>query len=105
MVSFDKGVRVEVHDRAFVELLHRPDFRDEIVDIGNGFVASEAALRAPKRTGFGASTIHAEPVLEPDGWVARVSWSRDAYYLQFHEFGTQYMDEDPFLEPAAREFQ
>lgn len=105
MPTFEKGVRVEVYDDAFPELLRRTEFRDDLLDIADEFVVPGAQVRAPHRTGFGAASIHSEAELDPDGWVAMVSWSRDAYYMSFHEFGTRYMDADPFLRPAAEELQ
>lgn len=102
MPSFTKGVRVEIYDAAFPELLRRTDFRDELAEIGEG-VASRAEPNAPRRTGYGAASIHAEPLLDPDGWIVRVSWARDAYYMGFHELGTEFLRENPFLRPAAEE--
>ena len=102
MPSFSKDVRVEIYDHACPELLRRPDFRDELLDIAGG-VASRAEPRAPRRTGFGAASIHGEALMDPDGWIVRVSWARDAYYMGFHELGTEFLRENPFLRPAAEE--
>jgi HK97 gp10 family phage protein len=62
-------------------------------------LAMTAARLAPKRTGAGAASIHAEP--QPDGsW--RVSWGRGRDYMRFSEFGTKHEAARPFLRPAAK---
>lgn len=59
-------------------------------------VAERAASAAPKRTGSGAASIHAERV----GGEVRVGWDRDHFYLLFSEVGTSRMSARPFLRPA-----
>jgi HK97 gp10 family phage protein len=59
-------------------------------------VAERAAQAAPKRTGEGAASIHAEEV---DGEV-RVGWDRDHFYMLFAEVGTSKHAARPFLRPA-----
>jgi HK97 gp10 family phage protein len=62
-------------------------------------LAMTAARLAPKRTGAGASSIHAEP--QSDGsW--RVSWGRGRDYMRFSELGTKHQGAKPFLGPAAK---
>lgn len=100
MPSLSK-VRVELNEAGFRELAASPDFRDALLDIGTSAIARPAAARAPKRTGFGASSIHAEAVFEGGEWTVRVSWSKAAGYMRHHEFGTRHMDADPFLEPTV----
>lgn len=74
---------------------------DALLDAGER-IAKRAAVLAPKRTGQGAASIHAELALE--AWVgvhARVSWTRNHFYLRFHELGTSHQPAKPFLRPAA----
>lgn len=99
MPSFDK-VLVEFDERGMVELARSPDIRNALLDIADSRVARPARARAPKRTGFGASTIHAEASLAGSEWEIDTSWSPDAFYLKFHELGTQHMRADPFLVPT-----
>lgn len=61
-------------------------------------IAADAQRMAPKRTGKGAASIHAEA--QPDGSV-RVSWDPAHFYMLFQEFGTQHQTARPFLRPAA----
>ena len=63
-------------------------------------VVDDAQDRAPKDTGFGASTIHHEPVGDEPS-TFRVGWSPDAFYLRFHELGSEHQPARPFLRPAA----
>jgi HK97 gp10 family phage protein len=97
--SLDK-VRVEIDEAGMAALARSAEIREAVHDPAESRVVRPAQARAPKRTGFGASTIHAEMALDVDGWEARVSWSPDAFYLKFHELGTRYMDADPFLVPT-----
>lgn len=62
-------------------------------------VAERAQELAPKRTGAGAASIHAEVV---DGEV-RVSWDPEHFYMLFQEVGTSEMSPRPFLRPALDE--
>lgn len=99
MPSLDK-VRVDIDERGMAALARSVDIRDAVLDTADSRVVRPAQARAPKRTGFGASTIHAEADLSADGWEANVSWSPAAFYLKFHELGTQHMEADPFLVPT-----
>jgi HK97 gp10 family phage protein len=60
-------------------------------------VAQRAASAAPKDTGAGAASIHAERV----GAEVRVGWTPEAFYMLFSEIGTSVMAARPFLRPAA----
>jgi HK97 gp10 family phage protein len=60
-------------------------------------VAERAASAAPKDTGAGAASIHAERV----GGEVRVGWDNDHWYMLFPEVGTSKMSARPFLRPAA----
>lgn len=65
-------------------------------------VAERMRQRAPKATGAGARSIHAEP--DPDEPGFRVSWDRDHFYMAFAELGTERQAATPFARPAADEF-
>jgi HK97 gp10 family phage protein len=73
---------------------------------GVGLIAEAAAAvmreRAPKDTGEGAASIHAEP--DPDEPGFRVGWDPDSFYLLFHEYGTEHQPARPFARPTADEF-
>lgn len=99
MPSLDK-VRVDIDERGMAQLARSLEIRDAVLDTADRRVVGPARARAPKRTGFGASTIHAEAELTADDWEAHVSWAPEANYLRHHQFGTRYMDADPFLVPT-----
>lgn len=63
--------------------------------------AQAMAARAPKDTGAGAASIHAEPAPDGTGW--RVSWDRAHFYLSFPELGTEHQPARPFARPVADE--
>lgn len=53
-------------------------------------MAEEAAPRverargaAPRLTGAGAASIHAETVMGPEGWEVRVSWDTAHAYMRY----------------------
>lgn len=62
--------------------------------------ARVAAGTAPRRTGGGADSIHAEAVLDGRDHAVAVGWDREHYYMIFHERGTRYLPARPFLVPA-----
>jgi HK97 gp10 family phage protein len=64
-------------------------------------IARDAAILAPKRTGFGAKSIDYELDFDVDGAHVRVSWDKRHFYMSFHEFGTSDQHATPFLRPAA----
>lgn len=66
-------------------------------------VAHEAARRAPKRTGAGAKSIHPEVIRGPEPEV-RVSWDQQHFYLAWAELGSEHQAPEPFLRPAAHQF-
>jgi HK97 gp10 family phage protein len=80
-------------------MLHDPTFRDELLALVEPNIRAAQAA-APKRTGAGAASIHAEAILDGGEWVVDVSWTRERYYMYFHERGTRYMHARPFLVPA-----
>lgn len=60
-------------------------------------VAQHARRRAPKDTGAGAASIHAEKT----GDHYRVSWDQEHDYMRFSELGTRTRRARPFLRPAV----
>ena len=89
--------RVELNEAGFRDLQRSPALRDQLQEIADRTLVAPAKDRAPRATGFGASTILSETVLVDGEWTVRVGWSRDAYYLRFHQFGTRYLPARPFL--------
>jgi HK97 gp10 family phage protein len=89
--------RVVLNEAGFRELQRSPSLRDKLQAIADRTLVAKSRARAPKRTGFGARSIHGEPVFVDGEWTVRVGWSRDAYYMRFHQFGTRYLPARPFL--------
>src|SRR3954471_11710546 len=75
-------------------LLFSPEMRHALLEIGDR-IATDARSHAPRRSGGGAASIHAEAVTGPDGWEVAVSWDRSHYYMGFQE------TRRPFLRPAV----
>lgn len=92
-------MNLNLNQQALRELERNPDVTDALDSLG-GQIADVAEVAAPKRTGFGARSIHHELGQDERGLWVRVSWSRDAFYLYFHEMGTSKMNARPFLRPA-----
>lgn len=86
-----------VNMAAIAALVHHPQVEHD-VDRGADKIVSGARMDAPKDTGAGAASIHAER--QPDGSV-RVGWDDAHDYMRFHELGTEQMNARPFLRPAA----
>jgi HK97 gp10 family phage protein len=63
-------------------------------------VADRARARAPRASGAGAESIHAEIVKVGSAFQIRVAWDREHDYMFFHEVGTSKMPARPFLRPA-----
>lgn len=99
MPSFDK-VRVDIDERGMAALARSVDIRDALLDTAESRVARPARARAPKRTGFGAASIHSEAHLAGSEWEIDTSWSQAAWYMRFQQFGTEHMRADPFLVPT-----
>jgi hypothetical protein len=74
-----------------------------LLEIGEK-IAAEARAGAPRRTGAGADSIHAEPQPGPEPEV-RISWERDRFYMTFHERGSVHLPARPFLVPAADRYR
>ncbi|HEX6498697.1 MAG TPA: hypothetical protein VF054_06650 [Micromonosporaceae bacterium] len=92
----DLDITVIVNPAAYAELASSDDARAGVRDVGDQ-VARLAAYLAPKRTGAGAASIHAEMVVDD----AVVSWDRLYDYMRFQEDGTKYVRAKHFLKHAA----
>lgn len=92
-------VRVDINQRELDALLRSPDARELLLEVSRPHVG-EAQAAAPRRTGAGAESIHAEAVLEDGKWEALVSWDRRHFYMYFHEVGTRQLSARPFLVPS-----
>jgi hypothetical protein len=88
---------------ALASLAADPTVLAGLMEIGDQ-IAAEARSNAPRRTGAGADSIHAEPGpgLSPE---VRISWERTYFYLRFHELGAKYLPARPFLVPAADRYR
>lgn len=93
-------VRIVVHRNEIEAIKRSPQMRDVLMDVTEQQLLPDAQQRAPKRTGAGAASIHAEPVLEDDEWTTHTSWDRDHFYMWFPEKGTVHQPARPFLVPA-----
>lgn len=92
--------RVVLHEAAIADLARDPGVLSAVGEVAEQ-VATRMRATAPRRTGQGAESIHAEPAPNPaDGF--RVSWDRDHFYLGFSELGTTHQRPRPFVEQAAR---
>lgn len=92
-------LRVILDQAAIDELLYDADVKALVEEVG-GMVADNAAAAAPKLTGAGAASIHAEVDADDQSVYADVSWTPDRYYLYFAEVGTSRQPATPFLRPA-----
>jgi hypothetical protein len=92
-------VRMVIHQRAIDNLARDPGMATLLLDAAMP-VVRDAYVHAPKRSGRGAASIHAEPVLDGPEWTARISWDPDHFYMYFHERGTHKLPARPFLVPA-----
>lgn len=93
------GVRVIWNPDAELALAHNPALLAELLHAAQPVVEAARAA-APKRTGAGAASIHAEVVSTAGQAEIDISWSRDRFYLKFSELGTRKMPARPFLVPA-----
>lgn len=75
--------------------------RDLLQRLGDD-IAEDARRDAPKRSGEGATSIHAETGTDADGPFVRVSWDQTHFYMVFSELGTSRQPATPFLRPAAQ---
>ena len=81
-------------ERALADLA--ADMADDLLDELGDEVAGIAEADAPKLTGAGAASIHAEH----DGDAVKVGWSTEHDYLFFSEVGDERQPAKPFLRPA-----
>lgn len=76
------------------------DIEDVLHDAAE-VVIEKAQRYAPRRTGIGAESIHAETTLKEKNKVqVGISWDKKYFYMGFQEFGTSKMPASPFLRPA-----
>lgn len=92
-------VAVTVRPGEITDLVDEHEVRDLATDIGER-VARTATGLAPRRTGAGATSIHAEVVMDHPNWEVRAGWDRLHRYMYFHEVGTEHMRPAPFLVPS-----
>lgn len=79
-----------------------PRVRAELLRLSDPIV-ERAQQAAPRLTGEGAASIHAEAVLDGQSWEAHISWDREHYYMGMHESGTVKLPAMPFLVPSLTE--
>jgi len=91
--------RIEWNQDGIPAILRDPSMRDELLNAAEPRIELARAA-APKRTGLGAASIHAEAVLDGQEWEADVSWTQEHYYMKFQEEGWRYRGPHPFLAPA-----
>lgn len=84
---------------AIADLAADEDAEDLAQEVGDQ-VAERAADLAPKATGEGAASIHAEVDVDDVSAFADVSWDRDHFYMGFKELGTEHEPAKPFLRPG-----
>lgn len=91
--------RVVLDQAAIAALAHDPAVLRAVGNVAED-VAARMRATAPRRTGRGADSIHAEPVPNPaDGF--RVSWDRQHFYMSFANDGTAHQRAQRFAEQAA----
>jgi len=88
---------------ALAALVSDPLVMAGLMDIANE-IAADARSTAPRLTGAGADSIHAEPQPGIDPEV-HVSWEREKFYMRFQEQGTKHLPARPFLIPAADRYR
>jgi|SRR5215210_553361 len=92
--------RIDLHPREIARLVNEPVVKEACEGIAETIV-ERAQAAAPKASGRGAASIHAEEG-EIDGVpVIYVSWTPEHFYLRFHEEGSEHQPARPFLRPAA----
>jgi hypothetical protein len=78
--------RVIVDDAGLRDLSNSDAVRDFLLEVAEPIVDRARAL-APKRSGRGAASIHAEDVHDGFQWTVRIGWTRDRYYMRFQDQG------------------
>lgn len=94
-----ESIRVVINDRGIRDIVGSTDVRDLLLEVARPIVDS-ARVSAPKRSGAGARSIHAEDVLDGFEWTVRIGWTVERYYMRFQDEGTKYIDARRFLELA-----
>lgn len=88
--------RLDINQAAVNNLAHDAAVRAELKRDGDE-VAARARSLAPKLTGAGARSIHAEV----EGDEVHVGWDEDHAYMLYPEYGTRSQRAQPFLRPAV----
>jgi len=91
--------RVVLHQTEIDALLRSPEMARALLEVAQP-VVRDARVGAPKRTGAGAASIHAEDFLDGNVQTARISWDRNHFYMYFHNQGTRVLPARTFLEDA-----
>ena len=94
-----ESVRVVINERGIRDIVGSADVRDLLLEVADPIVDGARTL-APKRSGLGARSIHAEDVHDGFEWTVRIGWTTERYYMRFQDEGTQYIDARHFLELA-----
>ncbi|MGI8682073.1 MAG: HK97-gp10 family putative phage morphogenesis protein [Mycobacteriales bacterium] len=106
------GLRFIIDAAEVDDLLDGPEVEDLLQEVGD-MVADRASEHAPKDSGEGAASIHAEVhrgddatafpstfTPEDDVPTAYIGWDEDHFYMGFAETGTEHQPARPFLRPA-----
>jgi HK97 gp10 family phage protein len=89
----------DFNEGALGDLLHDSAIEALMQEAGDA-VAANASSGAPKRTGAGAASIHAEVESDDQSAYADISWDPQHFYMFFAEVGTEHESARPFLRPA-----
>jgi HK97 gp10 family phage protein len=87
-------VYVTVDDGGIRQILASEGARDVLLDAADPIVDAARAL-APRRTGAGSASIHAQALTSGRGWTVRVGWTTRRYYMRFQDQGTRGQHPDP----------
>lgn len=93
------GFRLALNASA-IEDLGFDNEAEELAQEAADEVADKARELAPKLSGAGAASIHAEVDVDGDSVYADVSWTPEQFHMGFAETGTQHQPATPFLRPA-----
>jgi len=93
--------KVIVDAQAIQDLMRSPGVRDYLLSVARPAVARSQEA-APKLTGEGAASIHAQARLRPKGYGVKISWERIFFYMYFAERGTKFREATPFLVPSLQ---
>lgn len=89
---------ISFNERELRQMLATTEVQDHVRTAANA-VAASARRRAPRDTGAGAASIHAEK----SGGSYFVSWDQAHAYMEYVELGTRTRRARPFLRPAGIE--